>query len=99
MKKNIPIITAILFITLSIWLSFTIKKTNETLYRAETQIKAMERELSVSKYQLGILQEALELNIGKAPIPTRQTTLSRQTSNHCVVTTSVDWGKKLKVIN
>ena len=41
----------------------------------------MERELSVSNYQLGILQEALALNIGKAPIPTRQTTLSRQTSN------------------
>ena len=82
MNVNIPILIAILFIALSIWLSFTIKKTNETLYRAETQIKTMERELSVSKYQLGILHEALELNIGKAPIPTRQTTLSRQTSNY-----------------
>ncbi|TVR83573.1 MAG: hypothetical protein EA412_00805 [Chitinophagaceae bacterium] len=42
----------------------------------------MEREVGIRKYQLEILKEALELNIGKAPVPTRQTTLSRQTSNY-----------------
>ena len=33
----------------------------------------MEQELNVSKYQADILLEALELNIGKAPLPTRLT--------------------------
>jgi len=42
----------------------------------------LEGELVIRNYQLGILQEALELNIGKAPVSTRQTTPSRQTSNH-----------------
>ena len=88
MKVNISLLLSIIFITLSIWLSFSVKKANETLYRADTQIKAMERELSISKYQLEILQEALVLNLGKAPVPTRLTTPSRLTSKH----TSFDSG-------
>jgi len=81
MKVNISLVLAIFFIALSIWLSLSVRKANENLYRTETQLKAMERELSVSKYQLGILLEALELNIGKAPIPTRQTTCHTSNNN------------------
>jgi len=68
MKINLNLLLAFLFITLSIWLSFTVKKANENLHRAETQIKDMYSKLSVSRYQLGILQEALDLNFGKAPV-------------------------------
>jgi len=82
MKLNTPTLISILFIALSIWLSFSVKKTNEALFQAGAQIKTMERELNISKYQIGILQEALKLNIGKAPLPTRLTTSSRLTSNH-----------------
>ncbi len=68
MKINISIYITILFITLSIWLSFSFKKTNEAFFHAESQIKAMEHALNVSKNHTGILQEALKLNIGKAPV-------------------------------
>ena len=82
MKINTPTLIAILFIVLSIWLSFSVKKANEALFDAQTQLKTKDQELNISKYQADILLEVLELNIGKAPIPTRQTTSSRQTSNH-----------------
>ena len=82
MKTNLNLLLAIIFISLSIWLSFTIKQTNEKLIQAESQVKELERELGISKYQLEIMQEALSLNIGKAPVPTRQTTQSRLTSNY-----------------
>jgi hypothetical protein len=81
-KIDIKTLLVFLFIALSIWLSFSVKKANEKLFKSENQIVAMERELSVSKYQLKILQEALLLNIGKAPVPTRLPTQSRQTSNY-----------------
>ena len=81
MKINTPTLIAILFIVLSIWLSFSVKKANEALFDAQTQLKTKEQELNISKYQADILLEVLELNIGKAPIPTRQTTSSRLTSN------------------
>ncbi len=82
MKVKISLVLAILFIALSIWLSFSVKQANEGLFKAEAQIKTMEQELNINKYKTGILQEALELNIGKAPVPTRLTTSSRLTSNH-----------------
>jgi len=82
MKVNISLVLAILFIALSIWLSFSVKKANENLFQSEIRVKELERELGIRKYQLEIMHEALELNIGKAPIPTRQPTLSRQTSNY-----------------
>ena len=82
MKFNLNLLLAITFISLSIWLSFTIKQTKEKLIQAESQEKELERVLGMSKYQLEIMQEALELNIGKAPVPTRQTTQSRLTSNN-----------------
>ena len=88
MKLNTPTLISIIFIALSIWLSFSVKRTNEALFHAETLMKTMERDINISKYQAGIMQEALKLNIGKAPVPTRQTTSSRLTSNH----TSVDSG-------
>ena len=56
------------FIALSIWLSFTVKQANKILLQTETQMKVMEQELNISKYQTGILQEALELNIGMTPV-------------------------------
>ncbi len=95
MKFNINLLLAIIFIALSIWLSFTVKQANEKLFQTETQMKVMEQELNVSKYQAGILQEALELNIGKAPLPTRLTTSSRLTSNH---TSSVSGDSSLQNI-
>ena len=77
MKINTPIVTAIFFIALSIWLSFSVKKANEALFDAQTQLKTTEQELNISKYQADILLEALELNIGKAPVPTRLTSTAR----------------------
>ncbi|MBW6480571.1 MAG: hypothetical protein K0B37_14175, partial [Bacteroidales bacterium] len=82
MKIDIKTLLVFLFIALSIWLSFSVKKANENLFQSETQVKELERELGIRKYQLEIMHEALALNIGKAPIPTRQTTSSRLTSNH-----------------
>jgi len=82
MKVNISLVLAIFFIALSIWLSFSVKKANENLFQSETQVKELERELGIRKYQLEIMHEVLELNVGKAPIPTRQMTLSRLTSNY-----------------
>jgi hypothetical protein len=82
LKFNTNLILVISFIALSIWLSFSVKKAHENLFQSETQVKELERELGIRKYQLEIMHEALALNIGKAPIPTRQTTLSRQTSNY-----------------
>ncbi len=82
MKINLNLLLAIIFITLSIWLSFTVKQINENLFQSETRVKELERDLGISKYQLEIMQEALALNIGKAPVPTRLTTQSRLTSNH-----------------
>ncbi len=87
MKFNINLLLAIIFIALSIWLSFTVKQANEKLFQTETKMKVMEQELNVSKYQADILLEALELNIGKAPLPTRLTTPSLLTSNHTTVNT------------
>ena len=81
MKVNIGLVLSIFFISLSIWLSFSVKKANENLFQSEIRVKELERELGMSKYQLEIMQEALTLNLGKAPIPTRLTTLSRLTSN------------------
>jgi len=80
MKPKLNLLLALVFIALSIWLGFSVKKANENLFQSETQVKELERELGIRKYQLEIMHEALELNIGKAPIPTRHTTLSRQTS-------------------
>jgi preprotein translocase subunit SecG len=80
MKVNISLVLAILFIALSIWLSFSVKKANDNMFQSETQVKELERELGIRKYQLEIMHEALALNIGKTPIPTRQTTQSRPTS-------------------
>jgi len=68
MKINIPALTGIFFVALSVWLSFSVKKTNEKLLQSEIRSKTMEQELNLSRYQLGILQEALDLNFGKAPV-------------------------------
>lgn len=76
MKLNTPILIAILFIALSIWLSFSVKSARQEVVHLNSHLKVAEQELQFSKYQKGILQEALELNIGKAPVPTRLT------SNH-----------------
>jgi len=72
MKINISLVLALVFISLSIWLSFSVKKANENLFQSETQVKELERELGIRKYQIEIMHEALELNIGKAPVPTRE---------------------------
>jgi hypothetical protein len=68
MKTSLSIFIALIFITLSIWLSFSVKKTNKNLQQAEIQAKAMEQELVITKYQTTILQEALQLNIALAPV-------------------------------
>ena len=82
MKFNTNLILVISFIALSIWLSFSVKKANDNLFQSESQVEELERELEINKYHLGIMQEALALNIGKVPVPTRLTTWSRLTSNH-----------------
>ena len=82
MKINISLVLALVFISLSIWLSFSVKKANENLFQSETQVKELERELGIRKYQIEIMHEALELNIGKAPVPTRLPTQSRLTSGN-----------------
>lgn len=68
MKTSLSIFIQLTFITLSIWLSFSVKKTNEKLQHAEMQAKTWEKELILSKYQTGILQEALQLNMALAPV-------------------------------
>lgn len=68
MKIDMKSVLVLLFIFLSIWLSFAIKQTKEKLFQSENQVIEQERELRVSKYKLDIIQEALELNIGMTPV-------------------------------
>ena len=68
MKIEIKSIIILFFVALSVWLSFSVKKTNEKQLQSEIRSKTMEQELNLSRYQLGILQEALDLNFGKAPV-------------------------------
>jgi hypothetical protein len=71
MKINLNLLIAITFIAISIWLSFVLKKTNQELVHCEAHAKTIEQKLKHGHYQLGILQEALDLNMGKAPIEIR----------------------------
>jgi hypothetical protein len=67
MKINTSILIAIIFITLSIWLSFSVKKANEKLQDAEKLAITLEQNLVLSKYQTTVLQEALQINITSVP--------------------------------
>jgi hypothetical protein len=67
LKLDLSIFSCIILISLSIWLSFSVKKANKKLQDAEKLAITLEQNLVLSKYQTTILQEALQINISKAP--------------------------------
>jgi len=68
MKITSSELIIVAFISLSIWLSFSVKKATNKLQDAEKLAITLEQNLVLSNYQTTILQEALQINITSAPV-------------------------------
>ena len=68
MKLNTPILIAILFTALSVWLSFTVKKANSEITLKSRQLLQSEEQNRMLLYRQGIMQEAFAINLANEPI-------------------------------
>jgi hypothetical protein len=68
MKTNISFILIILFISLSIWLSFTVKKANSEIAQKNRQLQQSEEQNRMLQYRQSILQDAFAINLINEPI-------------------------------
>jgi hypothetical protein len=58
----------ILFIGISVWLSYGVKQTNQALKKAEKELGLLSRENNRLQFQYEILHEAFELNFNLPPL-------------------------------
>jgi hypothetical protein len=65
MKLNLNLILLIVFLGLSVWLSILVKNLRHEVNNANTYQASIIRENRILKYQLGIFNEVLELNLSK----------------------------------
>jgi hypothetical protein len=68
MKPNTYLILIIIFISISIWLSFTIKKANTEITHKNRQLHQSEEENQKLLYQQTLMKEAFNLNLVNEPV-------------------------------
>jgi len=69
MKTKISQILLIIFIMLTLWLSFKVKSQRQELFQIKTTLAQNNNQNNLLSYQLSILQEAFALNFGLAHEP------------------------------
>jgi hypothetical protein len=68
MKPNTYLILTIIFISLSVWLSFTVKKANSEIAQKNRQLQQSEEQNRMMKYRQKIMQEAFAYNMLTEPV-------------------------------